>query len=108
VNASPDGIPLSYFTDRPFLPVPWKKIDALRDRLYKRGVFATACYDPLDRIAGLEFSPDTDLKSLVGLLRELMPGLPLDPLGFAAPQEKSVFVPPPRHRRPVPKAEAPV
>jgi hypothetical protein len=51
-----------------FVPVPWDRADSLRTRLSERGIPAIACYDPAQRLAGLEILTDVDAAQLRALL----------------------------------------
>jgi hypothetical protein len=59
------------FPERLFVPVPWRRAGWLRDRLRQRGLNTTACFDPEERTAGLEFWPGTDPDAVLLALREL-------------------------------------
>ena len=50
--------------NRLFIPVPWDSAEPFRDRLRARGIAATACFDPSEHTAGLEFGRDADLETI--------------------------------------------
>jgi hypothetical protein len=71
-NIPHDGLSRSrLFPDRLFVRVPWAKAEWLRNRFKERGLATTVCYESRDRIAGLEFGPNAEPRSVLQGLREL-------------------------------------
>jgi hypothetical protein len=50
------------------VPVPWKRADALQERLRGRGIAATLCLDPATRTAILEVHSEAEAETLRQLL----------------------------------------
>jgi hypothetical protein len=48
--------------------VPWLSANALRTRLRANGIGATACFDPMTRIASLEIGGNVDPECVLALL----------------------------------------
>jgi len=63
------------FPDRLFVRVPWAKAEWIRNRLKQRGMNTTVCYESRDRMAGLEFDPNVDPRSILQTLGELAAAL---------------------------------
>ncbi len=56
--------------DRLLMEVPWAKASEMRERLAKRGIQATACYEPTIRRAFIEMPGDTKPEMVLAVLRE--------------------------------------
>lgn len=54
---------------RPFVEVPWDRAEIIRARLTKRGIPATAYYEPYTR-AGIEFHNDMTADAITRLMNE--------------------------------------
>jgi hypothetical protein len=72
LNIRHDGVSCSrLFLGRLFVRVPWAKAEWLQHRFKERGVTTTVCYESRDKMAGLEFAPVVEPRSVLEALREL-------------------------------------
>jgi hypothetical protein len=51
-----------------WVTVPWQRADELRSRLHERGIPATACLEPAERLARLQIHKEVDPETLRTIL----------------------------------------